>query len=161
MNFLNRLHELKAQVLVIEQIEKRVVVGEVRQAMLLEKLHDGGMACLQFAQLLLGKAQHVEHFVLFPLVVGVEGLLQVVADADVIDDKALVLGVAADPVHAGDGLEEAVGDDDLVEIHHLLHRRVEAGQQHVVHDHDAHVAGDAFVLAAEGQLEALDAGLVL
>ena len=39
--------------------------------------------------------------------------------------------------------------------------RIEAGQQHVVDDHDADVALDAFFLAAEGQLEALDARLVL
>ena len=81
--------------------------------------------------------------------------------AHIIDHKSLVLGLAAHTVHAGDGLEEIVGDDHLVEIHHLLHRGIKAGQQHVVDDQDAHVAGDAFLFTSKGHLEALDAGLVL
>src|ERR1017187_5132056 len=67
------------------------------------------------------------------------------ADADVIDDKSFVFGGTAYAVHAGNRLEEAVSDDDLVQIHHLLHRRIEAGQKHVVHDDDPpHASGKNF-----------------
>ena len=116
----------------------------------------------KFAQFLLGEAQDVQHFVLFPLVVVVERLLEMMADADVIDDKALVLGGPADAIHAGDGLEEAVRDDDLVEIHDLLDRRIKAGQEHVVDDHDAHVAVDTPSSSLpKGSLKLLMRGLVL
>ena len=111
-----------------------------------EKVHDGGMACLEITQFLLGKTQHVQHFVLFPLVVVIESLLQVVTNADVINDKALVLPAAAHPVHTGDCLEEAMRNDDFVKVHHLLHRGIEPGKQHVVHNHNANIARDAFVL---------------
>ena len=91
----------------------------------------------KLAQLLLREAEHVDHFVLLALVVVVERLLEMVADADIIDDEALVLGRAGDAVDARNRLEQAVRDDDLVEVHDLLDGRVEAGQQHVVDDHDA------------------------
>jgi hypothetical protein len=50
----------------------------------------------------------------------------VVADADVIHDKAFVFGLPAYSVYAGDRLKQAMSDDNLVEIHDLLHRRIEA-----------------------------------
>ncbi|MCY4635210.1 MAG: hypothetical protein OXG04_12025, partial [Acidobacteria bacterium] len=39
-------------------------------------------------------------------------------------------------VHAGDGLEQRVLLERRVEIHDLLDRHVEAGEQHVAHDQD-------------------------
>jgi hypothetical protein len=60
-----------------------------------------------------------------------------------------VLRIAARPVHAGDCLEEAMRNNDLVEIHDLFYRRIKPGEQHVVHNHDAHISRDAFILAIE------------
>ena len=99
-----------------------------------------------------GKLQHFQNFVLFSLVVVIEGLLQVVADANIIHHKSLILRGAAHAVHASDCLEKSVRDDDLVEIHHLFHRRIEAGEQHVVHDHDPYIARDSFILAIESAI---------
>ena len=47
-----------------------------------------------------------------------------------------------------------------VEIHHLLNRCVEACQQHVIDDDNADIARDAFILAVEWELKALDDRLV-
>ena len=44
-------------------------------------------------------------------------------------------------VHAGDGLQQVVLPQPLVDVHHLLDRGVEAGEQHVAHDQE----GDAGV----------------
>src|SRR5258708_9397399 len=126
--FLEEAYELKAQVLVIEKIEKRVVVREVGEAMRFKEVQDRRVARLEFTQFLFWKTQHLQHFVLFALVVVVEGLLQVVTDADVIDYKPLVLCGTAYPIYAGDSLEKAVRNDNLVEVHHLLYRRIESGE---------------------------------
>ena len=83
-----------------------------------------------------------------------------VADADVVDHEALVLGLPGDAVDPRDGLQQVVGDDHLVEIHHLLDRRIEAREQHVVDDEHPRVPAHPFVFSTEGQLEALDARLV-
>jgi hypothetical protein len=40
-------------------------------------------------------------------------------------------------------------NNDLVEIHDLFYRRIKPGEQHVVHNHDAHISRDAFILAIE------------
>ena len=53
-----------------------------------------------------------------------------------------------------------MGNHDLVQIHHLLDRRIEAGKQHVVDNEDPHVAVDTVFFTAERQFEALDARLV-
>ncbi len=45
--------------------------------------------------------------------------------------------VAEDAVHAGDGLHEAVALHRLVGIHRVQAGRIEAGQPHVAHGHDA------------------------
>jgi len=81
-------------------------------------------------------------------------------DTDVIDHKPLVLPLAANPVYPRDGLEQVVGNDYLVKIHHLLHRCVKAGKQHVPDDDEAHVAGDALIFALKRKFEALDAPFV-
>ncbi len=83
------------------------------------------------------------------------------ADADIVDDKADILAFSADTVHPRNGLQEIVRLDDLIEIHDLLDGRIEARQQHVVDDHDADIALDAFLLAVKRQLEALDDAFVL
>jgi hypothetical protein len=152
---------LEADVLVIEQIEKGVVVGEIRQTVPLQQRRDGFVVGLQFPQLIVPRAQRVEHFLLLLFVIGVNGPLQVVADAHVVHHKALILALAGHSVHAGDSLEQVVGHCHLVQVHHLLDRSVEASQQHVVNDHDTHLASDTLVLPIEGQLEALNSGLVL
>ena len=122
------------------------MIGQVRQAVLLEKVHDRGMGILEFPQFLLREAKGVDDLLLLPLVVDINRLLEVVADADVVDDETLILGLAADAVDAGNRLQEVVGDDDLVEIHDLFHRGVEPGDQHVVDDQKAHVTADALFL---------------
>ena len=84
-----------------------------------------------------------------------------VSNADVVDHESLVLRLPADAVDPGDGLQEVVCDDNLVEVHHLFNRRIKPGEQHVVHDQNAHVAGDAVFFAAKRHLEALYTYLVL
>ena len=159
--FLKCQHVLEAQVFIVKKIEKGVMVVEVGQAMFFKKRHNRPMGGPQIIQLFFRKTQGIENVLLLALVGDLDGLFQVMADADVIDHKPLVLALAADPVHPGDGLQQVVGNNHLVQIHHLLHRCIEPGEQHVPDDDDAHVAGDALILAAERKLEALDARFVL
>ncbi len=67
--------------------------------------------------------------------VGRQRLLQLVGEAEVVDDQPARL-VLEDAVHAGDGLHQAVAAHRLVDVHRVQARRVEAGQPHVAHDHD-------------------------
>ena len=84
--------------------------------------------------------------------VGGERLLELIGEAEVIHHQPAGL-VAEDAVHAGDGLHQAVALHRLVGIHRVQAGRVEAGQPHVAHDHDAErVLG---VLEAVRQLAAL------
>ena len=71
------------------------MVGQVREAVLLEEVHDRGVAVAQLAQLLLRETERVDDLVLLALVVVVDRLLEMMADADVVDDEALVLGLAS------------------------------------------------------------------
>jgi hypothetical protein len=68
--------------------------------------------------------------------VGGERALELIGQAEVIHHQAAGL-VAKDAVHAGDGLHQAVALHRLVGIHGVQAGRVEAGQPHVAHDHDA------------------------
>ena len=97
---------------------------------------------------------------LLALVVSVDRFLEVVADADIVNHEALVLGFATHAVHTGDGLQQIVGNHDLVQIHHLLDRGIEACKQHVVDDEDPQVAVDTVFVTSKRQFEALDARLV-
>ena len=63
-------------------------------------------------------------------------VLQLRGHAPVVDDQAVGLLVPERAVHAGDGLQQPVLLQRLVEIHDLLDRRVETGQQHVAHHQD-------------------------
>ena len=63
---------------------------------------------------------------------------QVVGQADVIDDEPALLALRH-AVHPRDGLEQVVLLQLLVDVHDLLDRRIEAGQQHVADDQE----GDA------------------
>src|SRR5262249_40302053 len=145
-------HELEAKVLVIKEVKEGVRVREIVQAMLREEFQNRSVTGAQLAQFLLGETQHVEHFVLLTLVVVVESLLQVTSDANVIDNKTLVLADAAHPVHARDRLEQSVVDNDLVQVHNLFDRGVKAGEEHVVDNDNPHVALHAFFLGVKGQL---------
>ena len=84
--------------------------------------------------------------------VGGERVLQLIGEAEIIDDQAAGL-VAENAVHAGDGLHEAVAAHRLVGIHRVQARGVEAGQPHVAHDDDAERVFAVF--EAVGQLAAL------
>ena len=55
-----------------------------------------------------------------------------------------------------DVAERVVGHDLPVQIQDLFHGSVESGQQHVVDDDNADLAGHPFILAVKGELEALD-----
>ena len=129
--FLKRRYELEAQVFIVEDVEDRVVVIQIVEAVRVQEIHDRFETCFKLAQLVLGEAERIENFFLLPLVVGVDRLLDVMADADVVDHEALVLGLSGDAIDPRDSLQDVVGDDHLVEIHHLLDRRVEAREQHV------------------------------
>ncbi len=67
--------------------------------------------------------------------VGRQRLLQLVGEAEVVDDQAAGL-VLEDAVHARDRLHQPVPAHRLVDVHRVQARRVEAGQPHVAHDHD-------------------------
>ena len=127
----------------------------------MQEIHDRFEICFKLAQLVLREAERIEDFLLLPLVVDADRLLEVVTDADVIDHEALVLGLSGDSIDPCDSLQQIVGDDHLVEIHHPLDRRIEAREQHVVDDENAHIAAHALVFASEGQLETLGARFVL
>ena len=136
------------------------MIAHVRKSVLLEQGNHGGVGFLEFPQLLIGEAQGVDDLLLLALVVGVDRFLEMVANADIVHHEALVLGFAAHAVHTGDGLQQVMGNHDLVQIHHLLDRRIEAGKQHVVDNEDPQVAVDTVFFTAERQFEALDARLV-
>ena len=68
--------------------------------------------------------------------VGRQRLLQLVGEAEVVDHQPAGL-VLEHAVHPGDGLHQAVPAHRLVDVHRVQARRVEAGQPHVAHDHDA------------------------
>ena len=68
--------------------------------------------------------------------VGGQGMFQLVGEAEIIHHQAAWF-VAEDPVHPRDGLHQPVAAHRLVGIHRVQARRVEAGQPHVAHDHDA------------------------
>ena len=81
-----------------------------------------------------------------PVEVG-QGLLQVAGNAVVVHHQAVgLLGFHAVPpvgeaaVDPGDGLEQAVVPQRLVQVERLLHRGVEAGQEHVHHHQDFRLA---------------------
>ena len=97
----------------------------------LEEPHHRGVPALQPRQLVDARGQR-------PLDLrgreDVERLLQLGGHAPVVDDQAVGLLVPVRAVHAGDGLQQGVLLERRVEIHDLLDRRVEAGEQHVAHD---------------------------
>ena len=79
----------------------------------------------------------------------------------VVDDEAvLLLGVhvipcvGETPVHAGDGLEQAVLAQRTVEVERLLDRRIEAGQQHI--DDDENLRLPLWVDKGVGNLVAVE-----
>jgi hypothetical protein len=65
--------------------------------------------------------------------VGVQGLLELVGEAQVVDDEAARL-VPEHAVHARDGLHETVPLHRLVDVHRVHARGVEAREPHVADD---------------------------
>ena len=65
-----------------------------------------------------------------------ERFLELIGEAEVVHHQAAGF-VAEDAVHAGDGLHESVALHRLVGVHRVQAGRIEAGQPHVAHDHDA------------------------
>ena len=84
-----------------------------------------------------------------------EGALEFVGQAEVVDHEAAGL-VLEDAVDAGDGLHEPVAAHRLVNVHGVQARRVEAGEPHVAHQHDA----QRVARVAESVGQRLAAGLV-
>ena len=70
-----------------------------------------------------------------------DGRFEGVEEVAVVDDVAVVLVVAVEPVDAADGLEEAVVLHLLVDVEIGGARRVEAGEQLVDDDQQPHLAG--------------------
>jgi len=136
------------------------MIREIRQTVFFQQSRNFSMAVLEAAEFFFRKTQRIDDFFLFPFVIGFNGFLQVMSHTHIIDHKALVFCVAADPVYPGDGLEKIVAGDDLVQIHDLFDGRVKAGNEHVVDDEDTHISGNAFILAAKTQFETLDAARV-
>jgi hypothetical protein len=69
----------------------------------------------------------------------VQGLVQVVEDAVVVEDQAVALQLVVRPVHACDGLQQR-GFHLAVQVQGLQDGRVEAGGEHVAHHQDLHLA---------------------
>ncbi len=67
--------------------------------------------------------------------VGRQRLLQLVGEAEVVDDQAAGL-VLEHAVDARDRLHQPVAAHRLVDVHRVQARGVEAGQPHVAHDHE-------------------------
>ena len=98
-------------------------------------------------------------------------LLQPGGHAPVVHDQPVGLlcaaGGAPGAVHAGDGLEQPVLPERRVEVHDLLHRRIEAGEQHVADHQDGQrivavpEASDEPVLLLPAQAPARQAFLVV
>ena len=69
-------------------------------------------------------------------------------DADVVDDEALLL-VLKLPVHPGDGLDQVVTLDRLVDVDGVEEGHVKARQPHVHHDGDLEVGFGLLELGVE------------
>ena len=91
--------------------------------------------------------------------VGRQGFLQVLGDAVVVHHDAAAL---AEPraVHAGNGLQQLRLADRAVEVHHAFNRRIEAGQQHRLHDQESQRIGLLSLGVEQRLLESLDPRLV-
>ena len=94
-------------------------------------------------------------------------VLQFGGHAPVVDDEAVGLLVPERAVHAGDGRQQPVLLERLVEIHDLLDRRVETGQQHVAHHEDGQRVVpilepvDCLLLLVLGEMPACQSRLVV
>ena len=68
-------------------------------------------------------------------IVVVEGGLQVLEHAEVVDYDATLFALVGS-VGPGDGLQQGVVAKRFVEVHHLLDRSIESGQEHIAHDEE-------------------------
>ena len=91
--------------------------------------------------------------------VGGQGFLQVLGDAVVVSHDAAALAEAG-AVHASNGLQQLCLADRPIEIHHAFNRRIEAGQQHRLHDQESQRVGLLRLGVEQRFLEALDPRLV-
>ena len=98
-----------------------------------DEVQHGAVGGAQLVVQLLGVV-HGRGHVLAP--VGRERLVELLGYADVVHDQAVRLA-PVHPVGAGDGLEQRVVRERVVEVHRLLDGRVEAGEQLVADDHEA------------------------
>ena len=89
-----------------------------------------------------------------------QGFVEVPCDADVIDDVS-ALFAAAGPVDAGDGLKQIMSHHLVIKIHDLLDRRIESGDEHVVHDQNRERIGFLRAISRQPPLESLDVLLLL
>ena len=141
--------EVRPPLLVLQRLHRRVGHGgigvqpqqvagdefaDLPDTRFAEMLQQALVAFLQHRQLRTDGLQAIVQFLQF-VAGGVEaqGLGQMVRQADVVHHIAALLA-AHDPVGAGDGLQQRVLAQLLVDVHHLLDRRIEAGQQHVADD---------------------------
>ena len=77
-----------------------------------------------------------------------QGEVHLLLDADVVDDEALLL-VLEFPVHPGDGLDQVVALDGLVDVDGVEEGHVKARQPHVDHDGDLEVGFGLLELRVE------------
>ena len=77
------------------------------------------------------------HFAQFVLVV-VQGLIELLEDPEVVDDDAEFLQVVVRPVHPGNGLEQGVIAEPLVQVHDLEDGSIKSGEQHIADDENLH-----------------------
>ena len=106
-------------------------------AALAEQVHHPQVPVAQHRHLVLQAGQRAFH-----VLVGVGGqrLLQVLRHAVVVHHDAAALAEAG-AVDAGDGLQQLGLADRPVQVHHALDRRVEAGEQHRLHDQEGQRVG--------------------
>jgi hypothetical protein len=80
----------------------------------------------------------------------------VVGQSDVVHDVTTGLPLG-DPVDSCDGLQQIVVFHLLVDVHHLLDGRIEAGQEHVAHDQEGNASVDLLrVVVVKPSLEVFD-----
>ena len=59
---------------------------------------------------------------------------------DYTEELSTAIEITQEQPGGGADLQKAVRDDDLVEVHHLLHRRIETSEEHVVDDQNPDIS---------------------
>jgi hypothetical protein len=116
---------------------RSLVVGQAFDAAAAEQVHHTQVPITQHGHLVLETLQRT-----VDVFVGVDAqrLLEVVRQPEVVHHDAELLAVAG-AVHARDRLQQLGLADRPVQVHHAFDRRVEAGEQHRLHNQESQRVG--------------------